>query len=208
MAIFILHLTSDLLHNEQEWFLQTAAGDTAAFTELFHYYNARLFPFVRRMVRSEAVAEEIVQEVFFRLWVNRDRVALLEQPQAWLFRVASNLSMTHLRNAVNAAAKHAGAYRTTGTTAPDVLDALDGKELEALVEAAVQKLPPKRQQVFRLSRQGGLSHQEIAERLSISSNTVKDHLVIALKFIREYISEQSGYSAGAIVLIEVIQRIL
>lgn len=160
------------------------------------------------MVRSEAIAEEIVQEVFFRLWVNRERIALLEQPEAWLFRIASNLSMTHLRNVVNAAAKHAGAYRHSRATAPDVLDVLDGKELEALVEAAVQKLPPKRQQVFRLSRQGGLSHQEIADRLSISSNTVKDHLVIALKFIREYINEQSGYSAGAIVLIEIIQRVL
>jgi RNA polymerase sigma-70 factor (ECF subfamily) len=192
---------------EDAWFQQIADGDTHAFTEIFHYYNARLFPFVCRLTKSEAIAEEIVQEVFLRLWVNRGKVAAMERPGAWLFLVASNLSLTHLRNAVNIAIKHAGAYRQANATVTDaVLQELDRKDMAALVEAAVRQLPPKRQQVFRLSRQEGLTHDEIAQKLSISPHTVKDHLVLALKSIREYIQTRTGSSVGIILLLEFLKK--
>ena len=184
-----------------------AKGDTDAFTRLFHYYNARLFPFVLRITKSEAIAEEIVQETFLRLWVHRDRVAEMEKPGAWLFLIASNLSMTHLRNKVNATVKHAGAYpQPEGMLDETLLAELDAKEMASIVEAAVQQLPPRRQEIFRLSRQGGLTHQQIAERLHISSNTVKDHLVIALKAIREYINDRTGSSIGILLLIEMCRE--
>ena len=200
-------MVSQLTPTEDAWFRQIADGDTNAFTELFHYYNARLFPFVRRLTKSEAIAEEIVQEVFLRLWVNRGNVAKMERPGAWLFLVASNLSLTHLRNAVNIAVKHAGASRQADATVTDaVLQELDGKEMAALVEAAVRQLPPKRQQVFRLSRQEGLTHEEIAQKLSISPHTVKDHLVMALKSIREYIHTQTGSSVGILLLLEFLKK--
>jgi RNA polymerase sigma-70 factor (family 1) len=200
-------VVSEVNHIEQAWFRQIADGDTHAFTELFHHYNARLFPFVRRLTKSEVIAEEIVQEVFLRLWVNREKVATMERPGAWLFLVASNLSLTHLRNAVNIAVKHAGAYRGADATVTDVLlQELDSKEMAALVEAAVRQLPPKRQQIFRLSRQEGLTHREIAEKLSISPHTVKDHLVLALKTIREYLHSQTGYPVGIILLLEFLKK--
>jgi RNA polymerase sigma-70 factor (family 1) len=199
---------SEPIHTEEDtWFRQVADGDTHAFTELFHFYNARLFPYVRRLTKSEVIAEEIVQEVFLRLWVNREKVAAMERPGAWLFVVASNLSLTHLRNAVNLAVKHTGASRQADSTVSDTLrQELDGREMAAIVEAAVRLLPPKRQQIFRLSRQEGLTHQEIAEKLSISPHTVKDHLVLALKSIREYIRRQTGSSVGVILLLEFIKK--
>lgn len=201
-------MRSESIPVEQDWFRQIAAGDTHAFTELFHYYNARLFPFIRRLTRSETIAEEIVQEVFLRLWVNREKVAGMENPGAWLFLVASNLSLTHLRNAVNLAVKHAGAYRQSGvaTAGDQLLQELDSKEMAALVEAAVHRMPPRRQQIFRLSRQEGLTHQEIAEKLSLSPSTVKDHLVLALKSIREYLHSRTGSSVGVILLIEFLKK--
>jgi RNA polymerase sigma factor (sigma-70 family) len=119
----------------------------------------------------------------------------------------SNLSLTHLRNAVNIAVKHAGAYRQANAAVTDaVLQELDRKDMAALVEAAVRQLPPKRQQVFRLSRQEGLTHEEIAQKLSISPHTVKDHLVLALKSIREYIQTQTGSSVGIILLLEFLKK--
>jgi RNA polymerase sigma-70 factor (family 1) len=201
-------LVSEPNNTERLWFQQVANGDTHAFTELFHYYNARLFPFARRMTKSDSIAEEIVQEVFLRLWVNREKVAAMDNPGAWLFLVASNLSLTHLRNAVNTAVKLAGAFRHPGAMVTEaLLEELDGKEMARLVEAAVQQLPPKRQQIFRLSRQQGLTHQEIAEKLALSSNTVKDHLVLALKSIREYLRRQAGFYVGISVLIELIKKL-
>ncbi len=192
---------------EKEWFRRTAGGDSKAFTELFHHYNARLFPFVRRITKSESAAEEIVQETFLRLWVHRATVGVMEKPAAWLFLIASNLSMSHLRNRMNAAVKHAGAFARSETAAGDsFLQELEGKEMAVLVEAAIQLLPPKRQEVFRLSRQEGLTYQQIADRLDISPNTVKDHLVIALRSIREYLNDHSETSLGIILLIEIVKN--
>jgi RNA polymerase sigma-70 factor (family 1) len=201
-------VATDVIQIEREWFRQMAAGDAAAFAEIFHFYNARLFPFVRRLTKSDLIAEEIVQEVFLRLLVHREKMASMERPGAWLFLVASNLSMTHLRNAFNATVKHTGAQRhAMAMNATDaLLEELDGREMATIVEAAVRELPPKRQQVFRLSRYEGLTHQEIADRLSISPHTVKDHLVLALKTIRDYIHRQTGSSLGIVLFIELLKK--
>lgn len=191
-------------HNERLLFADLAKGDHAAFTQLFHHYTPRLFPFVIRITKSEAIAEEIIQEVFLRLWVNRSSVGDYEQPGAWLFLIASNLSMTHLRNAANMATKHEQSYVNKNLNDESLTLIMDGKEMESFLEEAVKQLPPKRQQIFRMSRQQGLNHQEIATQLSLSSNTVKDHMVLALKFIRDYLKQKSGISIGIVMLTKIL----
>jgi RNA polymerase sigma-70 factor (family 1) len=200
-------LSSELIHNEQEFFRKIGNGDSNAFTEMFHYYNGRLFPFVRRLTKSETIAEEIVQEVFLRLWINREKVAVMENPGAWLFTVASNLSITHLRNVVTTAVKHAAAYHRNESKITDSpLNRLDGKEMAAIIEAAVRKLPPRQQEIFRLNRYQGLKNHEIAEKLAISNSTVKGHLNLALKSIREHINTQTGSTIGIALLIAALKN--
>lgn len=178
---------------EKEWFEQVAKGDEIVFSRLFHHYNARLFSFIKKITRSEAISEEIVQECFLRLWIHRKKVAQMEKPGAWLFLVASHLSMNHLRNAINQSVKHkAAAASTGGDPFLDPYSRLEGKELAGMVEEAVRQLPSRRREVYRLSRHEGLGHKEIAVRLGLSPNTVKDHLVIALRTIRDHIRQHSG----------------
>jgi RNA polymerase sigma-70 factor (family 1) len=200
-------VSSELIHTEQKIFRQIGEGDPNAFTEMFHYYNGRLFPFVRRLTKSETIAEEIVQEVFLRLWINREKVAVMENPGAWLFTVASNLSINHLRNVVKIAVKHAAAYHRNETKITDsTLNRLDGKEMAAIIEAAVQKLPPRQQEIFRLNRYQGLKNHEIAEKLAISNSTVKGHLTIALKSIREHVNTETGSTLGIALLIVALKN--
>jgi len=199
-------VSTEIVYNEKELLRKISQGDTQAFSLFFHTYNARLFPFVLKITKSTAIAEEIVQETFLRAWVHRQKLEQLNEPAAWLFRIASNLALTHLRDAANEAIKHAGFSNSTGGVVNEVSDQLDLKEMSHLVEQAINLLPAKRQIVFRLSKQEGLTYQQIADQLNISTNTVKEHLVQAVKFIREHVRKQSGLSLGVLVLIHLLMK--
>ena len=199
-------MSTEIVYNEKELLRKISQGDTQAFSLFFHTYNARLFPFVLKITKSTAIAEEIVQETFLRAWVHRQKLEQLNEPAAWLFRIASNLALTHLRDAANEAIKHAGFSNSTGGVVNEVSDQLDLKEMSHLVEQAINLLPAKRQIVFRLSKQEGLTYQQIADQLNISTNTVKEHLVQAVKFIREHVRKQSGLSLGILVLIHLLMK--
>jgi RNA polymerase sigma-70 factor (family 1) len=199
-------VSTETVNNERELLQKISRGDTQAFSEFFHTYNARLFPFILKITRTNTIAEEIVQETFLRAWIHREKLALLAEPAAWLFRIASNLALTHLRNAANEAIKHAGFSNNCVEDIQELNDQLDMKEMAHLVEQAIRLLPAKRQTVFRLSKQEGLTYQQIADQLGISTNTVKEHMVQAVKFIREYIRKQSGFSLGILGLIQLLMR--
>lgn len=191
--------------DEKSLFKGLARDDAAAFYQLFHHYNSRLYPFVKKITRSGVVAEDIVQETFLRLWKHRKKVADMEQPAAWLFLIASNLSMSHLRNHVNQSIKHNGAFRSTSQqVGPEPIAELEKEEFARLVENAIRRLPPKRQQIFRMSRQDGLAHKEIASQLGLSPHTVKDHLVMALKSIKDYLRQ--FLDSGLLIVILLLLR--
>ncbi|MBC9928976.1 RNA polymerase sigma factor [Chitinophaga qingshengii] len=192
------------IYDEKDLFRRMANGEDAAFRELFHEYNARLLPFIYKICKSEVIAEEMVQEVFLRVWVNREELAYMERPASWIFRVASNLSVSYLRSLQGKERQLLSIENITEPVADNVLEELTTRELQVLIERAVSQLPPKRQQIYRLSRHEGLSHKEIAEQLSLSQNTVKDQLVISLKYIREYIYKEWGGLIPVLVLIAAI----
>lgn len=178
------------LHTDQELFRQIAEGDEHAFREIFYRYGAIIHPFILRMVKNEAVGREIVQEVFLRLWLKRETLAGIGNPSAWIYRVASNLALTHLRRRQLEARVLQG-LRDTQPADP-AHEALLMKELETLIHRAVEGLPPQRQKIFRLSREQGMSRKEIARHLHISENTVKNQLMISLKCIQEFIKKAGG----------------
>ena len=194
-------MSTEAVNNEKELLSKVSDGDAHAFSLFFHAYNARLFPFVLKLIRSTAIAEEIVQEVFLRAWINREKLPNLDQPAAWLFRIASNLALTHLRDRANEVVKHTGFSQHQVVPVNEIADWLEKKEMVHLVEQAIHLLPPKRQAVFRLHRQGGITYRQIADQLDISPNTVKEHIAHAMKFIRTYIHQQSGIVPGVLVLV-------
>ena len=155
---------------------------------MFNTYLAKLYPFIIKLTKSETAAREIIQETFLKLWLHRDKLAEMENPGGWLFRVASNKSYDYLR------------LRTLNdkifkpiTTEPDTENApdqgLDAKELRRLVGEAVHKLPAQRKKIYLMSREQGKTIPEIAKELRISPHTVKNALVTSLKIIREYLAK-------------------
>lgn len=195
-------MSSEQLYTGEEVWRRMATGDEAAFRTLFHAFTPSLYASALQIVKLEEAAREIVQETFLKVWTHREALALMENPEGWVYRAASNLSISHLR-------KQASAYKwlqsqsLTADNGNDVLEKITFREARRLLHEAVTALPPKRKLIFQLSRQEELTHAEIAARLNMSQNTIKNQIVLAVKFIEHYIQQHIGFYIPLFLLVEI-----
>ena len=182
-----------ILLNERELISRIAEGDELAFSTLFHHYNQRIFPFVFKMVKSRERAEEIVQDVFTRIWTRRASLMEVQHFTAYLFTIASNRTLDELRK-IATESKHIKAIlqymddwqRNT------IEEWMDEKETAAVLQSAINQLSPQRKQVYTLCRIEGKSYKEAAEILQISVKTVQAHLVESSKQIISHLRQVPG----------------
>ncbi len=175
-----------------------AEGDETAFTELFGHYYSILLPFVSRFTRSEADAEEVLQETFVRVWLSREQLPDIDNLRSWIYTIASRQCLMVLRANLNNKKKINALYQQSPTE--QVHDSASLAEITRLVGEAVSQMPSQRQRIYRLSREAGLKPQAIAAELSLSVSTVKNVLVLALKEIRSHLAE-SGHVFPLIYLL-------
>lgn len=175
------------LINEQALLGETGRGNEKAFEQIVRYYFPHLLPFAVSITKNRAVAEDIVQEAFLRLWQHRHEYAQLYNVRAWLFTVTSNLSLTYIKKMALEGNLLRQLAPDTSSRATEAEERLHYKESGLLLHEAMLRLPPQQQEVYRLSRYEELSIPEIAERLHLSPNTVKNHLVKALQSVRGFI---------------------
>lgn len=186
----------------RELFCRISEGDEKAFSKLFHYYNSRIFHNVLRILKSEQDAREVSQELFLKLWLQREQLPAIESPEAWLYKIAAHLSLDSLRKKANRHKHTFAAAASISEPEDDALIQLDTKYLKQQIEEAKNLLPASRRQVFILSREEGMSRSEIARQLGISESTVKNQLTTALKFIQSHLQKHTGiYLPAALVLI-------
>jgi RNA polymerase sigma-70 factor (family 1) len=159
-------------------------GDEQAFSVLFFNYLPVLQIFAAKFTKSDDAAEEIIQDAFLRVWLNRDKLAEVENVKAYLYKYVSNECLSYLRKKLKEdrivdafTAKQPNSHNHTA-------DVVSLNEINKIVAVAVEKLPEQRKKIYQLSRGDGKTIPEIAEMLGISPNTVKNALVIALKSIR------------------------
>lgn len=185
-------MSATKVSEEKKLFLQIAEGDEVAFSAVFHEYNSKLFSVVLRITKSESEAEEIIQNVFLKLWLNRNMLTEIEKPGAWLYKIASNLALTFLRKKA-VQHRYENTFQLQETSPQDeIQSSLDAKELNKCIYQAIENLPPGRREIYKLSRQQGLNRMEIARQMGIAESTVKNQLGSALKFIQQYINQQHG----------------
>lgn len=164
-----------------------ADGDETAFRTLFHHFNRMLLPFVSSLVAPPQEPSEILQEVFYKIWMYREKLRAVENPKAYIVRMVSNEAHNYLRALArqNKLILKAQQQRANNPVTPEEQMAL--RETAKLVAAAIEQLTPACKQVYLLSREQHLSIPEIATQLNLSESTVKNQLVRALKDIRTYI---------------------
>jgi RNA polymerase sigma-70 factor, ECF subfamily len=155
-------------------------GDIAAFEALYRTYWQRLYTFAFRYVHSKEDAEEVVQEVFFRIWRGRAHWAPAGAVRNYLYLAVRNAARDRLERAVVARRWRLGQVATVTEIQSD----LDAADLIAAVERALAELPSKRSAVCRLRLIDDLSYAQIADRLGICQKTVETQLARGLKFVR------------------------
>ncbi|MBX3239917.1 MAG: RNA polymerase sigma-70 factor [Chitinophagaceae bacterium] len=191
------HLPS---YNEEYLLQQLAEGSEEAFTAIFLRYRGKLYHYIFTITASREMAEDTVHDVFLKIWNNREKMAGIENMNAYLFRVCHNQAISGLRRMAKEALILSELRQETTPFLPDA-DPVSQKEIRAYIQQAVNKLSPQQRQVFLLSRQEGLKHNQIAEQLGISINTVKTHMGQALRFLRDEIGQQYGLQSTAIWVI-------
>ena len=194
-------------HNDKDMFARIAVGDEDAFQTIFHAYNRTLHPFILSLVKNETDAKEIIQEVFLKLWLKRETLPEIDNPGGWLYTVAANAAYSYLRKEARYATRLKSVADTTDQSLEDIHESFDTKEVKALIAEAVDKLPLRRRQVFQMSRFDGFSRKEIAEKLEISENTVRNQLAEAVDFIQDYIRKNGPLYLPAILILADFHRL-
>jgi len=185
--------------DEKELFLRIAEGDETAFRDLYQTYGKLLFPFLARLTGSNDIADEIIQEVFLRVWFSRDKLPAVDFPRAYIFRIASNRAYEWLRKNSHIVQADLQQLDEQPIQAEMAEAAMTIKAMKMVVKQAIADLPPQRMHIYRLSREQGMKPADIAAELNLSVSTVKNTLVVATKFIRERLA-QAGYLTGILFL--------
>jgi len=170
--------------NEAERVNKIRLGDSAAFEDLFNSYCQQLINFARRYVFDKQIAENIVQDVFVNVWQSRTNLDPSKMIKAYLFTAVKNNSLKHLRhlNIENKGIESTPPY-ISDDERPD--RKLDEKELAIKVHQAIDELPEKCKEIFKMNRFENLKYVEIAKILNISIKTVETQMGRALKKLRE-----------------------
>jgi RNA polymerase sigma-70 factor (ECF subfamily) len=164
-------------------------GDEHFFNLVFEKYRNQLFAYLFKVTKSRETAEEVVLDVFLKLWHGREAVTEIENLEAFLFRVAHNKAIDFFRAAKRNPTMQQEIWELiTEAISYETADKkLLDKNIEELVQSAVNQLSPQRKKVYYLRNNEDLSYNEIASALNLSTNTVRNHLAASLQFIREYL---------------------
>ncbi|WP_423127143.1 RNA polymerase sigma-70 factor [Gaoshiqia sp. Z1-71] len=174
--------------------------DHAAFDRLFHRYGPSLFSFVAGILKDEYEAEEAVQEVFLKLWEKRKELDTGLSLKAYLFTIAVNMARKYYRKKLQEEKyKQELALELKFSSSSDVSTA-DFKNLLGHIDRIIELLPPARREIFILSRKQGLKNPEIAAKLNLSEQTVKNQLAAAQKFLRAEASKHDLWPGGLYLL--------
>ena len=183
---------STILLNEREYFVRIADGDEEAFSVIFYHYTARIHPFIKKMTRSEEVTEEIVQDVFMSLWRSKEQLVCIENYTAYIFTIATNKTYNYLKSKARKEKHLNNLAKDQRDFTNNTAESIELHETRELVGQLVRQLPPQKKLIYKLTREEGLSHDQIAVQLRISKNTVKNHLVETLRFLRENLQRSEG----------------
>ena len=169
-------------------------GDQQAFLVLYDRYHQLVYNWVLKLVKVPELAEDIVQEVFIKIWQIRERINPLQSFPAFVYKISRNKAFAFLKKIASDDTLRSKVMTELGSNAESAENRLLWQQYQELLNKAVEQLPLQRKKVFKLCRQEGMSYEEVAAELGISRNTVKEHMVMAMKNIREYFSQHGDMS--------------
>lgn len=170
---------------------QLKKGDHTAFTEIYNRYHKQIYRYLISLVKSPQLAEDLVHEVFLKLWNAREKLDIQNNFASYLFRICHNqaydatLKIARERHLLEELILHYPAQTNQHHQSPSSLHQLD-----ALVDQALDTLTPQGRRVYDLCRRQGKTYQQTATELGISVHTVKDHMTKALATLRLFLQDR------------------
>lgn len=194
-------LSTSSTYNEKELLLKVAEGDEAAFRQLFLHWHQLLAGYILRITESRELTEEIVQDVFMNIWMVRETMPEINNFKHFLLVVSRNQAFDVLKKQLKEQ-ELKRAWEKENKPQPWLASTNNDAETSrlSLIEQAIDNLPPRRKEVYLLSRHERLTYQEVADRLGISRESVKTHLKLATRsistFIRSHLPEFIVFAAS------------
>jgi RNA polymerase sigma-70 factor (family 1) len=172
--------------------LRVAKGDEVAFGQIFTLYHNQLADFILHITESVPLTQEIVQDVFLKVWMGRSSLNGIHSFKAYLFVIARNHAFNCLKQIAREETRKKQWIKTVLQQTSNIEEEEDAVDAGNLVEAAVALLPSQQKKVYNLSRKHGLKQEEIALELNISIETVKKHMVLAIRGLKNYLRSHIG----------------
>ena len=192
------------IHNEKQLLTQVSQGDRQAFQVL---YKA-CYPLIQRYISlfepSPHILDELTQDVFVRIWEKRDRLAAVESFKNYLFLVTRNVVFNFIR-ALKVRQKVKELDESSSPPVNDLEKELLFKQYYEIALEAMNKLPPGRRKVLKMSIDDGLSLDEIATELQISRSGVKKQLYAATAYVRQYLQEHGEITLALIIFLSLFE---
>lgn len=168
----------------RHWIQAMAAGDSQAFKHLFDACYPRLYRLAFYYLRSDVLSEEVVSDVFLKIWNNRKRLSEIEHPDFYFFQAVKNQSLTCLKKEARLPHTEEFSLKSSRIEYSEPENLLIARELAAMIEEAISQLPEKCEMIFRMVREDGMSYKEVADLLEIAPKTVENQMNIALKKLK------------------------
>lgn len=190
------------MQNETQLLFRISRGDEQAFNELYEQYWPRVYGYLESIVKSPEAAEEMVVDIFVKLWSGREWLEQIQNVGGFLRIAARNKALDYLKTTARKKKQMAAYYTDMVMQASRI--ASDHKVLDAesvkIWQEAVARLSPNRQKVFLMHREEGLSYNEIASLMNISPATVKKTMSVALESIRDFLRTHYKDSIAALLV--------
>ena len=173
------------MHEENKWLVALVSGEFGAFNFLYEKYHWALYLFALKLSKNQHEAEELVQSVFVTVWETRQTIDPTKSFSAYLFSIARNRFYDMLRKRIVENCYVDYILNQDHPVTDDIEKQVEDKEINEIIQKLLQRVPERRQEIFRMSRDENLSYKQIATKMQISENTVDTQIRNVLNFLRK-----------------------
>jgi RNA polymerase sigma-70 factor (ECF subfamily) len=191
-------MVNKLLPDEKELLIELSRNSAQAYTRLYQFYFPRLYGKLFKQLKSKADVNEILQEVFMKLWELRASIDPEKSFRSYLFRIAENKVYDFFRKSAIEKNIHRQFLKADKGQYSYIHEEIESKENDVILNYAINSLPPQRRAIFRLCKLEEKSYKDVSEKLGISTSTISDHIVKAKSYLKKYLSIQHGSLTSAI----------
>lgn len=185
-------MSSNNLFYEKQILLELSKGSEVAFEKIYNFLGQRIFYKLCRLLKSEVIAEEILQDVFLTIWNNRSKLKLEKSFYSYIFCIATNKCYDYFRT-IKRNKKLLRDLDQLPIYSDTTEEGVIHKENYEMLHNAIELLPPKRKIIFKLCKIECKSYEQISLQLGVSYSTISDHIVKANRFIKNHIVNEGNY---------------